>query len=796
VTQDNSISAARMDWAASFIARGMAVLILHDVAAGQCSCMPRRDGSGCKPKNAGKHPRMGGAWQHAGLDRIEDVAPWLTAHPFANIGILTGPPSGVWVLDVDPDNGGDVALAELERVHGPLPYTYTVRTGSGGRHYYWELPDDFTPTNGNRLPMGLDTRGAGGQVVAPGSRTLAGEYTVAVEAPPVQAPAWLLDYIRPQVVAAPAPVSAAEYDAWRALPLSGQDRLSAYARGAVGRELAALRDAMPGSRARTAVRVSRALIEFVNTPWAGLDAVTARMVYLDAAAVAAALGSGGGHDFDMAEAERIWADSVVRVGGRGREVPPELDAGGVVPHSIDWNARGAGVPPFGVTEQAGASSGLANPFAIPAPRNGAGSEREVSAAPFVLPGIDPDVARRVRQMEVDAQAKAIMKAREQSGVDAEARRRALREQMLSAAELAAMPGPQPLVEGLLNLDTTAWLIGKSGTYKSFVALDLACHVARGLPWQGRPTKAGKVVYIAAEGASGMTLRVRAWEARHGPIGENLVFLPRPVSVADEQAWGDLVAVVTEIGPVLVIGDTQARLSVGIQENDNSEMMRYVAAVDALRQPTGACVLTVHHIGRAGTDARGASSIDGAQDTELRIERTGTRALRIHQDKQKDSDDETALELSLELEGESLVVAAAVLGNPFITPERAREERRDRKRLSMRDVAIDLLRDTYAQGLGGTKAEIRRATFERMGRPDPGDERHSTWDKVWNQLVTLQVLAKVRGTASWLYIPPDDRRSLIEPVPGGGGFYAPSDRSVTESQKTAHERSEIIDIPLT
>jgi hypothetical protein len=316
------------------------------------------------------------------------------------------------------------------------------------------------------------------------------------------------------------------------------------------------------------------------------------------------------------------------------------------------------------------------------------------------------------------------------------------------------------------------MIGKSGTYKSFVALDLAAHVARGMDWQGRKTAQGTVVYIVAEGARGMTLRVRAWEARHGPIGENLIFLPRPVSAADDQAWGDLVAVVTEIAPVLIIGDTQARLSVGIQENDNTEMMRYVEAVDALRRPTGACVLTVHHIGRLGTDARGASSIDGAQDTELRIERTGTRTLRIHQDKQKDSDDELALDLALELEGDSLVVAGAALANMFITPERAREERRDRRRLSMRDVAMDLLPDVYAEGMGGTKAEIRRAVFERMGKPDPGDERHSTWDRVWNQLVELKVVGKIKGTSSWRYVQVDDRRMIVEPIAGGGGFYVP------------------------
>jgi hypothetical protein len=774
VSQDNSTLAARLDWAASFITRGLSVLILHDVSAGQCSCLPRWDGRPCPEGSQGKHPRAGN-WRAAGLSVMAQVESELARYPMANLGILTGPDSGIWVLDVDPRHGGALALTALETKHGKLPDTYRVRTGSGGWHFYFLLPDDFTPTNANRLPVGLDTRGAGGQVVAPGSVTLFGSYTVERDVPPVPAPEWLLDCIRPVAVTERA--TPEEYAAWREMPVAlmepdGDPRLRVYAAAAVSRELAALEQAVPGARGSTAFKVAAALIELCNSPWAGLSPALVRAAYDRAADVAMSLGG----DFDEAEASQSWDSAARRVGHTGRAVPAELDAGGVVP-GVDFTA-GAGVPPFGgaastATPPAG---GLANPFALPQQR--ASSEREVSEQRAALGMLDPEVARRVRQMEVDAQAKAIMKARAEAGSDAAARRRALREQMMSASQMAAAPGPEPLVAGLLNVDTTAWMIGKSGTYKSFVALDLAAHVARGMDWQGRKTAQGTVVYIVAEGARGMSLRVKAWEARHGPIGDNLIFLPRPVSAADEQAWGDLAAVIGEIKPVLVIGDTQARLSVGLQENDNSEMMRFVAAVDQLRTASGACVLTVHHIGRQGTDARGASSIDGAQDTELRIERTGTRALRIYQDKQKDADDEAALDLTLELEGESLVVSAAALVNPFMTPERAREEKRDRKRAAMLDVAIDLLRDVYATGMGGTKAEIRRAVFERMGRPDPGDERHSTWDKAWNRLVTEGVMAKIKGTASWLYIPVDDRRKLVEPVAGGSGFYAPSDGPTT------------------
>jgi hypothetical protein len=52
-------------------------------------------------------------------------------------------PSRIVVLDIDTkrDKDGDARLAELIAKHGDLPPTYTVETGSGGRHYYFTAPD-------------------------------------------------------------------------------------------------------------------------------------------------------------------------------------------------------------------------------------------------------------------------------------------------------------------------------------------------------------------------------------------------------------------------------------------------------------------------------------------------------------------------------------------------------------------------------------------------------------------------------------------------------------------------------
>ncbi|MBA2669389.1 MAG: bifunctional DNA primase/polymerase [Gemmatimonadetes bacterium] len=145
-----------------YAGRGWEVLPLHaPVAGGGCTC---RLGVEC-PK-PGKHPRTAHGWKDASSDP-EQIRAWWDAHPDANVGIATGEVSGIWVLDVDAQNGGMRELARLEEEHGTLSTTAAVRTGGGGLHLF------FTYTKGMKsrcgvLP-GIDVRGDGGLVVAPPS---------------------------------------------------------------------------------------------------------------------------------------------------------------------------------------------------------------------------------------------------------------------------------------------------------------------------------------------------------------------------------------------------------------------------------------------------------------------------------------------------------------------------------------------------------------------------------------------------------------------------------------------------
>lgn len=194
--RDASVSVSRTDAAKAYQARGWRTLQLHGVAYdGLCTCRDRT-----KPghdKQAGKHPRDNG-WQNAEPMTDAEIEKAFGGAIACNVGIATGTPSGFFVLDIDPDNGWE-GLRRLEADHGPLAPSCVVKTGSGGRHYYFTLPEDFEPTNrkgGLKEYDGLDVRGTGGQVVAPPSVSGKGPYTWERSGHPEPAPDWLMELSR------------------------------------------------------------------------------------------------------------------------------------------------------------------------------------------------------------------------------------------------------------------------------------------------------------------------------------------------------------------------------------------------------------------------------------------------------------------------------------------------------------------------------------------------------------------------------------------------------------------------
>lgn len=153
------------DAALRLAAMGFRVFPCHSMSkAGKCSCQ-----HDCG-KQAGKHPRTANGHKAATTD-ADQIKQWWNQWQ-ANVAIATG--NGLFVLDVDPRNGGDESFAELENKLGALPQGWLVKTGGGGRQFYCSVPADSPIRNRNGYLPGIDVRSNGGYVIAPPSNHASG----------------------------------------------------------------------------------------------------------------------------------------------------------------------------------------------------------------------------------------------------------------------------------------------------------------------------------------------------------------------------------------------------------------------------------------------------------------------------------------------------------------------------------------------------------------------------------------------------------------------------------------------
>lgn len=96
------------------------------------------------------------------------------AFPQSNVGIEIS--DSMLVLDIDVhEEDGFQSLKTLVDHFGTLPVTFTVNTATGGRHYYFKLPEGVTIDRQINAFKGIDVL-TNGYVVAPPSVVESGKY--------------------------------------------------------------------------------------------------------------------------------------------------------------------------------------------------------------------------------------------------------------------------------------------------------------------------------------------------------------------------------------------------------------------------------------------------------------------------------------------------------------------------------------------------------------------------------------------------------------------------------------------
>ena len=194
--------------------------------------------------------------------------------------------------------------------------------------------------------------------------------------------------------------------------------------------------------------------------------------------------------------------------------------------------------------------------------------------------------------------------------------------LLHRDELRNLPELEWRVDGVLPMSGIGLVIGQSGAGKSFVVLDLLARVGLGLPWFGHDTQPCHTVYVGLEGRAGIKRRIEAWEAQNArQVPEGFAVVLDSLRLVEDEDVHELARSILDAGGqgALIVVDTLAQASPGIDENSSQDMGLVIAALQRLQSLIGGLVLGVHHMGKDTTrGARGHSSLYAACDAVLAV----------------------------------------------------------------------------------------------------------------------------------------------------------------------------------
>lgn len=227
--------------------------------------------------------------------------------------------------------------------------------------------------------------------------------------------------------------------------------------------------------------------------------------------------------------------------------------------------------------------------------------------------------------------------------------------LLSASDVLALPNPTWLASYVLPERSLSMLWGPPNVGKSFVTLDLACSIAKGDAWLKCETEPGHVIYVAGEGVSSFKRRLGAWCKFNCTDIEdlsNLSFINWPVQL--HEGVDSFLRLTRPINPVLVIIDTLATASLGIDESSTEGIGATLKSLLKIRKELDSAVMVVHHTGwtKKGDEEeqrheRGSSTMRGIVDTSIQMREGKTSSQKIlYCEKQRDAEEFDPIRLRL------------------------------------------------------------------------------------------------------------------------------------------------------
>jgi hypothetical protein len=232
---------------------------------------------------------------------------------------------------------------------------------------------------------------------------------------------------------------------------------------------------------------------------------------------------------------------------------------------------------------------------------------------------------RIRKHQRKRDAEVVALDRKKVSSDDEPGRTKRRFTLTPFSAVTLDTSPLYLVKGLIPRKGLIVVWGPPKCGKSFWTFDMLMCVARGTPYRGRRVQQGSIVYLALEGGHGFKARIEGYRREHNVTDPPFYLITdRTDLISDHTILIDEIKVQTAT-PAAVCIDTLNRSLVGSESKDE-DMAAYIRAADAIREAFDCAVIIVHHCGVDASRPRGHTSLTGASDAQIAVERDATNKI--------------------------------------------------------------------------------------------------------------------------------------------------------------------------
>lgn len=315
--------------------------------------------------------------------------------------------------------------------------------------------------------------------------------------------------------------------------------------------------------------------------------------------------------------------------------------------------------------------------------------------------------------------------------------------LLTPAELDESRDVPYLIEDLIAPGDLVIIWGDAKAGKTFVTLDLLASMALGKPFIGKPTnRPVKVVYATAEGRRGIKHRIRGLAKQHGvstlELNDKLRICLDLPNLHTREGVDAFFAECRAFGADVVVLDTFARASLGMDENAAKDMNPALAALDPYLKE-GMTVILPHHANKAG-DLRGSTGMHGAGDLFQQVKRTndGRRSLVFHMAKDTTEFPEAYFKIVPAPWADSLKEVAV----EWLERNPAKGSKPQQVRVTLRLSSSTCVKTAVAQAPEGTHRPAH--SWRRESLPPLASPRARRWKSSRSLQMTIRVSAKVHA----------------------------------------------------